>query len=158
MADVVDFPARNVEPDSLPEAGDRYQAYGLWHRFESPMLVLIFSTWMMKALRYDGLERHNFKPLGKDRDGDCIIRLDFSGMSVSVEAVIAGRKLYRLYADLAEHRVHWLWEPPEGRAAVGEGEPVIRSITMRNAIPSRDTVAQGNAETSGFNAGFVPSV
>jgi hypothetical protein len=44
-----------------------------------------------------------------------------AGLLNVAEVVITGRNLYRLHAGLAEHRVHWLWEFPEGRAAIGDG-------------------------------------
>jgi hypothetical protein len=159
MADVVDFPAREVAPDCLPQPGDRYHAYALWHHFEPPMIAFVFSTWGMTALRYDGLVGDTFRPLSEDGsyDGKCVISLTFCGVSGAVKAVITGRNLYRLYSDLAEHRVHWLWELPEGRAVVGDGEPVIRSIIIQDAAPCGDIVAQGDAETTGFNTEFVPS-
>ena len=106
------------------------------------MLVLIFSTWVMKALRYDGLERHNFQPLGKDRDGDCIIRLVFSGMSGSVEAIIVGCGLYMLYSAVNSHRVHWVWERPAAEVATGQLEPVVSSITINHIGLLADTASQ----------------
>jgi hypothetical protein len=140
MADVVDFPAREIAPDSLPRPGDRYQAYARWHRFKPPMLTFVFSSRRATALRYDGLVQDEFRPLDEDgnHDGECVIRLIFAGSLGAIEVVITGRNLYCLYADLGEHHVHWLWELPEGRAAVRDGEPVVRSITLRDRIPRED--------------------
>ena len=136
MADVIDFPAHEIVPDSLPQPRDRYRAYALWHQFKPPMITLVFSSWRMTALRYDGLVQDEFRPLNEDRnhDGECVISLIFAGSLGAVEVVITGRNLYRLYSDLGEHRVHWLWELPADRAAVADGEPVVRSITIRDHI------------------------
>jgi hypothetical protein len=160
MADVIDFPARAVEPDHLPEPGNRYQAYAQWQQSQRPMLTLVFSTWAMKALRYDGLERQEFQSLGGDgnRDGESVIRLIFGGLSGGVLIVINGCNLYRLFFDLSEHRVFWLWELPEGRAAIGDDEPAIRTITIRGITAREEAADLGDAEDAGFNTAFVPSV
>lgn len=139
MANVIDFPAREVAPDCFPEPGDRYQAYALWHRFQPFMLTLVFSTWHMAALRYDDMEQLDFQSLDEqgDYDGECMITLLFRGASGGIEVTVTGRTLYRLYADLGGHQVVWLWELPEGQAATGDGAPVVRSITVRDVIPRK---------------------
>ena len=160
MADVIDFPARAVEPDHLPEPGNRYQAYARWQQSQPPMITLVFSTWAMTGLRYDGLEQQEFKPLGGDgnRDGESVIRMVFGGLSGGVLVVVTGCNLYRLFSDVSEHRVFWLWELPEGRAAVVDGKPVVRSITVRDLTSREEAITQGDAESTGFNAALVPSV
>jgi hypothetical protein len=140
MGDVVEFPAREVAPDCLPEPGNRYRPYGLWQCFQPPMLTFVFASGDMKALRYDQLEQFGFRSLSDD--GKCIIWLLFGGGTCSREIVIAGCGLYPLYTALSSHRVHWVWESGQlPRAPGGQLEPVVSSITINN-IRFDDTGSQ----------------
>jgi hypothetical protein len=54
----------------------------------------------------------------------------FAG-SVSVCVVIEGRNLWRLYDYIAQHRMSWVYELPDGLDFEDDHAPVIRSIAFR---------------------------
>lgn len=129
MVDLIEFPTNKVAPDSHPQPGDQYEAYGLAHKIQPFMLTLVFPDWSMTALPYLKLERMEFKPLGED--GECVITLLFGGSLGGDEVVITGRNLYDLYFDIGDHHVHWLWELPKDRAAAAPDAPVVHAIDIR---------------------------
>ena len=140
MVDLIEFPANTVAPDSLPEAGDRYEPFGLAQKIKLFMLTFVFPDWSMTSLAYDGLGMMNFAPLDDDLDGrgECRISMAFRGKAKVDDGaivVITGRNLFDLYADLGYHRAHWIWEMPKDRAAVAEGAPVVHSIEFKEPTP-----------------------
>lgn len=138
MADLIEFPATDVAPDALPHAGDRYQAYGCWDRFDPTTITFVFPDWSIKSRSYARFRGHRSRPLGEpwDCDGDCEIVLTFADSREVTDVVLTGRNLYHLVWDLGERRVNWIWELPKGRA-VADGSPVVRSIEFRErSIPA----------------------
>jgi hypothetical protein len=138
MVDLIEFPANTVAPDSLPEPGDKYQAFGLAHKFKPPMLTFIFPDWSMTSLAYDGMGMMNVTPLDDDPDGrgECRISLAFGRKAVDAAiVVITGRNLFDPFSYLGYHRIHWVWELPKDRAAAAEGAPVVHSIEIKEATP-----------------------
>jgi hypothetical protein len=77
-----------------------------------------------------------YAPLGEDDGGECRITLAFGGSRGGADVVITGRHLSRLFYEIGNHRVHWLWEVPKGRAASAEGAPVVQTIDIREATPT----------------------
>ena len=45
MVDLIEFPTNKVAPDSLPDAGDKYEAFGLSQKLKPPMLTFVFPDW-----------------------------------------------------------------------------------------------------------------
>ena len=160
MGDVVEFPAREVAPDCLPVPGDRYRPYGLWQRFQPPMLTFVFASRSITAVRYDRLEQFGLRALSDDGnyDGECMIRLLFGRVSGGTEIVITGYGLYPLYSALSSYRVHWVWERPGDEVATGRDELEVRSITINRIDLVNADASQERAETAGLNLPVVPFV
>jgi hypothetical protein len=138
MVDLIEFPTNKVAPDSLPDAGDKYEAFGLSQKFKPAMLTFVFPDGAMTSLAYDGLGMMNLRPLDDNPDGrgECMVSLSFGRKAADAAiVVITGRNLYDLFADLGYHRVHWIWEMPKGRAVAADGAPVVHSIEIKEATP-----------------------
>jgi hypothetical protein len=137
MVEVIDYPTNKVKPDELPEPGDKYEAYGLVHKFKPPMLCFVFPDWRMTAFPYDAMSMGEFKPLGGDGDcyGECVITLHFTSKMPDGGAVviITGRNLHDFFGHLGNHHVRWLWALPEQFARADEGAPVVHSIEVKEA-------------------------
>jgi hypothetical protein len=138
MAEVIDYPTGKVEPDSLPEPGNQYEAYRLADEFDPPTINFILPDWSMTGLPYKNLSRMSFKPLGAQGDchGECAITLEFGSRAfpgLATVASIAGAGLYDFYWHLGNHQVHWLWALPGQYAKAAEGAPVVHAIDITEA-------------------------
>jgi hypothetical protein len=141
MTDVIEFPSKQVEADFLPQAGDRYQAYGLCHKFKPFMVAFVFPNWSMEMFPYSRQGTGSFRILNDKRDGngDAEITLTFGtiGGFCFYEIIITGCNILDLFQGLGDQVVKWVWEMPKERAAVKEGEPVIHSIEIREKASNR---------------------
>ena len=138
MVDLIEFPAHTVAPDSLPETGDKYQAFDLAYKFKPPMLTFVFNDWSMTSIAYDGLSMMNARMFDDDPEGrgECMISMAFGRKATEAAiVVITGRNLCDLFEYLSYHRLHWIWELPKDRAAAAEGAPVVHSIEIKEATP-----------------------
>jgi hypothetical protein len=100
MVDLIDYPTNKVEPDCLPEPGDKYEAYGLAHKFKPPSLCFVFPDWSMVAIPYARAGMSSFKPLdeGSDCHGKCVIALLFdTPPGLGTVVVITGSNLHDLF-------------------------------------------------------------
>ena len=129
MADLITFPTQKVAPDALPQPGDAYEAYGVSGEFLPFMLTIVFAEGPVEGFAYADLERMQFRPEGEDGEGEGTITLVF-GESLGA-VVVTGLHLSRLFFEIGNHRVHWLWEWPKGRAAVADNAPVVHRVELR---------------------------
>ena len=135
MVELIEFPTNKVAPDYLPQPGDDYEAYGLWHKVKPPMLAFVFADWSMRTFRYDKLGYAGFKFLGNDEDGG-EITLTFVDPLGWADVIITGPGLFHLFSSIGGDCVRWIWEVPKERAIVN-GAPVVHSIVIHRIDDAR---------------------
>ena len=102
MADVIEYPSNRVEQDFVPQPGDRYEAYGLWHKIKPMSIFFVFADWTMQAFRCDQME-HFFFGLLNDKDdvhGRSVLTLSFGTAMGLYEVVITGDNIFGLCSNL----------------------------------------------------------
>jgi hypothetical protein len=110
MSKIIDFPSGRVKPYSLPQPGDRYQAYGLWDEVQPPAMMFVFPDWGLNWLNYAELGHGDFRILNDegDRDGHSAFTLNFGRARDRHEAVITGYNIFDLCFRLFHHDVKWI--------------------------------------------------
>jgi hypothetical protein len=132
MADLIDYPSNRAKPDSLPDAGDKYQAYGLCDKVRPVTLVFVLPGGLMEGFAYRLLERGGLEFLNDegDPDGYCAVWMLFACTGESYKVTVTGHNISGLYDEVFNHQVHWIWEMPNERVALNDGEPFVLSIEI----------------------------
>jgi hypothetical protein len=105
-----------------------YQAHARPGNKLLPSIHFILRDRAIRTCQYMHLESDSrFEPLPQGKGQRLAFR--FSG-SVAVGVAIEGRNLWRLYDYIAQHRMPWVCELPEGRDFEEERAAVIHSITF----------------------------
>lgn len=136
MADLIDFPLRQVDDDASPAPGDAYQAFGLARHIQPVCLTFVLPDWSRVSCPYLRLHRLSYQPLdpADAPEGAGTLRFRFDGRPGLVDTVVhvTGRRLLPLCTALGAQQVHWLWQcPARWRLAVGE-PPVVLAIEIRS--------------------------
>ena len=109
MASLIEFPAKKVATDSLPEPDDAYEAYGLAQQSTPPMIVFVHADGAMTAFPYADLSFGHFEPLGTEDGGECAIHMVFGskmpeGGAAKTAATESAGKVASKQANAAEDR------------------------------------------------------
>ena len=136
MVTVIDYPTSTVQPDSLPNPGDRYQAYGIAHAIKPETVWFVHSDGSMTGFPYTRLGMTSFVPAAAgERDGECVISLVFDRKPPGTGEVVTvtGRDLFRCYFSFGRHLACWLWAASESQA--DSGGPIVHAIEIKEASP-----------------------
>lgn len=95
-----------------------------------PSVHFILKDRAIRTCQYNQLESDSrFTSLPQGKGNRLVFR--FAG-SVTVQVVIEGRNLWKLYDYLTQHRMAWVHELPEEQDFGGDGEPVVHSIAFES--------------------------
>ncbi len=144
---VLDAPAAGAERD-LPGGGEEplgletfsldsssYQSHARPGNKPLPSLHFILRDRSIRSCQYMHLESgSSFENLPQGQGH----RLTFQfSNATAIRVVIEGRNLWRLYDYVAQHRMPWVYELPDGRDFEDAWAPVIRTIEFRELSPEQ---------------------
>jgi len=91
-----------------------------------PSVHFVFRDRSIRTCQYYQLESDSSFTTLPQGKGNCL-RFCFAG-SKSVNIVIEGRNLWKLYDSLTQHRIAWVVELPDDRDFESDGATVVHSI------------------------------
>ena len=114
--------------------GTAYQAHARPGNKLLPSIHFILRDRSIRTCQFMHLESDSrFEPMPQGKGHRLVFR--FAG-SVALSVVIEGRNLWRLYDYIAQHRMPWVCELPEGRDFEDAGSAVVHSITFQAIQPA----------------------